>query len=158
MEMTFTKHKSIFEKINLRLIDIMKDLPTIGSHLSALVAAQKLKELNRGVLGAIQEGKLVGIVTDSDFTRKVAAAELPNTEILVADIMSYPVKMVPASTSIPEAALMMSLQKIRHLVVDQKDSKWKVISARQIAESMQLVLSRAMSLKEQELSKKKKRY
>lgn len=146
MEMTFSKNKQFCEKLNLRLIDIMKELHTIPSHNSVEEAAIQMKEKKRGVIGVTSEGSLTGILTDKDFTQKIVAQNLIPCEVCIKDVMSYPVITISKKASIPEAALKMALEGMRHLVVEHEKNVWKVVSAQSISESMQTILAQTYAL------------
>lgn len=62
----------------------------------------------------------IGLVTDADFTHKVAAKECSVNTATVESIMSSPVKTIKGSTVMAEANKMMRLSGISHLAVTEK--------------------------------------
>ncbi|MGI0049489.1 MAG: CBS domain-containing protein, partial [Nitrososphaera sp.] len=67
------------------------------------------------------EGKPVGIVTERDLLKKVAASNKPAKSIAVKDIMSSPLVTIKAYDSIETAATVMAKKKIKRLVVLEQD-------------------------------------
>lgn len=62
-----------------------------------------------------------GVVTEADFTRKVAAKECSVKTTTVDAIMSSPVKTIKGSTIMAEANKTMRLSGIRHLIVTDNE-------------------------------------
>jgi CBS domain-containing protein len=72
------------------------------------------------------EGRHIGIVTDTDLRNRVIAQGL-ETNIPISAIMSSPLSMVPEQLSVFEAMLEMMQKKLKHLAV--QDSKGRVIGS-----------------------------
>ena len=70
------------------------------------------------------EGKQIGIVTDTDLRNRVIAQGL-EINIPISAIMSSPLSMIPEQLSVFEAMLEMMQKKLKHLAV--QDSSGKVI-------------------------------
>ncbi|MDT8271660.1 MAG: CBS domain-containing protein [Desulfomonilia bacterium] len=88
-----------------------------------LNAARRMGALNVGILPVMQDGKLVGMVTDRDIvTRGVAESRDPvNTR--VKDIMSGEVLACSENTDVSEAARLMEENKVRRLIVIDKNNQ-----------------------------------
>jgi len=71
----------------------------------------------------------IGVVTDADFTRKVAAKEYPVNTTTIESIMSAPIKTVEASMSMVEANRIMQQSGIRHLAVIEEGKFIGLLSA-----------------------------
>ncbi len=80
-------------------------------------AIKLLADYEIGALMVIERGKLVGIVSERDYTRKVALQGRNSKETTVADIMTANVMVVKPQTSTHDAMALMSEKKIRHLPV-----------------------------------------
>ncbi len=108
------------------VMSIVKDIMTwhvvvIGVDHSIFDAAQLMTSHHVGCLVIMDGEILVGIVTERDFVRRVAAEKLSlNTR--VSEVMSKSVVTVDADASIKEAATLMASNKIRRLPV-LKDNK-----------------------------------
>ena len=85
-----------------------------------LEAARLMVERNVGSLLVTEGGETVGIVTERDYLRRVAAEELDGRKTSVREIMSAPMVVVTPQTSVDECMALMTDRRIRHLpVVDE---------------------------------------
>lgn len=80
-------------------------------------AIKLLADYEIGALMVMERGKLVGIVSERDYTRKVALQGRNSKETTVADIMTANVLVVQPETGTRDAMALMSEKKIRHLPV-----------------------------------------
>ncbi len=96
-------------------------------------AAEKMKQLKIGSLLVIRAGEYVGIITDTDMTRKVAAEGIKVKSDRVDSIMTAPLISIDADASLEEANRMMRQNHVRHLVVREKGKIVGIISVRDIA-------------------------
>jgi signal-transduction protein with cAMP-binding, CBS, and nucleotidyltransferase domain len=153
MELASSKNRELAHRLTLRLIDIMKPLPTIRSSLTADKAAEKMCQQKRGILGATSNGVLVGIITDRDFTQKVVSKKMDPSEFPISKLMSYPIITVSKKVTIPDAAVLMSRKNVRHLVIKHEEEVWKVVSARSLAESLHTVIAEIYKLEHEDENK-----
>jgi CBS domain-containing protein len=72
---------------------------------------------NVGALPVLNEGKLVGIVSERDCTRRVILMGKPFKETPVSDIMTKQVLTVTPTDSITECMEIMTANRVRHLPV-----------------------------------------
>jgi CBS domain-containing protein len=70
-----------------------------------------------GAMVVLEQGKLVGVFSERDYTRKVALEGKNSRETKVADIMTRHVITVPSTARTNECMALMSQHKIRHLPV-----------------------------------------
>jgi CBS domain-containing protein len=84
---------------------------------SVYEALQILAEKNAGALVVTEGSKLVGIISERDYARKVALADRTSRDTLVSEIMSSDVKTVAPTASIEECMGLMTERHIRHLPV-----------------------------------------
>ena len=80
-------------------------------------ALQLLAEYEVGALMVMDQGKLVGVLSERDYTRKIALQGRNSKETRVRDIMTRDVLYVTPSTGTRAAMALMSEKKIRHLPV-----------------------------------------
>lgn len=85
-------------------------------------AIKVLAEKGVGALLVMQKGKLVGIVSERDYTRKIALHGKNSKEALVSDIMTATVLVVSPKTRTRECMSIMSKKNIRHLPVVDGDT------------------------------------
>jgi len=70
----------------------------------------------------MDRGKLVGILSERDYTRKVALLGKNSRETRVADIMTREVVVVSPATQTHECMTLMTRKQIRHLPVIENDA------------------------------------
>ena len=80
-------------------------------------AIQLMDEKNVGALPVLEHGKLVGIVSERDYTRKVILKGRASKDTPVSDIMTRQVLTVNSSSSITECMRIMTERHVRHLPV-----------------------------------------
>lgn len=99
---------------------------------SVFEALQRMAEHNVGAMMVIDQGKLVGVLSERDYTRKIALAGKSSKETPVSDIMTAKVLSVSPKTRTRECMSLMSQKKIRHLPVVDGDKVLGMISIRDI--------------------------
>lgn len=97
--------------------DIMQEqVITIDSSSTVMDAAKKMKNEKIGCIVAMEKGRPVGIITESDFVRKIAVNEKPMSTP-VKEIMSSPLISVEPDTTVWELAEEMKLKKVHKMPV-----------------------------------------
>jgi CBS domain-containing protein len=99
-------------------------------------AAAKMAERNIGSIVIVQEGKPIGIVTERDFVRRVAAFGKDSRTLTVADIMSTPLVTVGPECDINSAAKIMTDNNIKRLPVVEGERLVGIITSFDIAKVM----------------------
>lgn len=85
-----------------------------------------------GSLIITSAGESIGIVTETDFVRKVVACNLSPETLQVGAIMNTPIIDVDKTASLREANKIMATQGIRHLVVTEAGKIIGILSIRDI--------------------------
>jgi CBS domain-containing protein len=99
---------------------------------SVFNALQQLANHNVGAMMVMDQGKLVGVFSERDYTRKIALAGKSSKDTQVKDIMTPDVLTVSPQTRTRECMALMSQRKIRHLPVVEGDKVLGMISIRDI--------------------------
>ena len=99
-------------------------------------ALKLLAEYEVGALMVIDQGRLVGVLSERDYTRKVALQGRSSKDTRVKDIMTRDVVYVSPSTDINQCMALMSEKKIRHLPVLDGDTVIGMISIRDILDDI----------------------
>jgi CBS domain-containing protein len=89
-----------------------------------------------GAVVVLEQGKLVGIFSERDYTRKVALQGKNSRETTVAEIMTRDVISVPPSAGTRVCMNLMSQHKIRHLPVVDGGKVLGLISIRDIMDDI----------------------
>jgi len=76
-----------------------------------------MDEKNVGALPVVENGKLVGIVSERDYTRKVILKGRSSKDTPVSDIMTKEILTVNPSNSVTECMQIMTDKRVRHLPV-----------------------------------------
>jgi CBS domain-containing protein len=89
-----------------------------------------------GAMVVLEQGKLVGIFSERDYTRKVALQGKNSREITIAEIMTRNVITVPPTAGTRVCMSLMSTNKIRHLPVVDAGKVVGLISIRDIMDDI----------------------
>ena len=108
----------------------------IGPNATVLEALQRLADYEVGALMVVEDDRLVGVVSERDYTRKVALQGKSSKEMRVADIMTPDVMTVTPSTHTRECMTMMSQKRIRHLPVVEGAQIVGMISIRDLMDDI----------------------
>jgi predicted transcriptional regulator len=115
--------------------DIMqKNIITIDYNKTALDASVILKEKEISFLVIMKEGKIAGIVSESDIVRKIAAKDLNSSQIQLEEIISKNFKWVESDLEIEDAVQKMLNSSIRRLIVLENEKLAGVITQTNLAE------------------------
>jgi CBS domain-containing protein len=100
----------------------------ISPEATVFDAIQLMADKNIGALPVVSRGKLAGIFTERDYTRKIALAGKTSKQTLVREIVSANVVTVAPDESVEECMRLMTEHRIRHLPVMQSDEVVGIIS------------------------------
>ena len=93
---------------------------TVAPSTSVFDAVKLMAEKNIGALLVLEQQKIVGIITERDYARKIVLMGRSSKETPVRDVMSSPVMYVRPDQSNEECMALMTDNRLRHLpVVDQ---------------------------------------
>lgn len=99
-------------------------------------ALKVLAEHEVGALTVMERGKLVGILSERDYTRKVALQGRSSKDTKVHEIMTTNVVVVTPQTRTRDCMALMRQRRIRHLPVLDGDTVLGMISIRDIMDDI----------------------
>ena len=110
------------KKFDLKVKEIMEPGPvTIPDQATITQAASVMKKQDSSCVLVESKGKIVGVLTEQDITRRVAAKGSPPGKTRVKSAMTSPIVVIPPEARIEEALRVMITNKVRRLpVVDEK--------------------------------------
>jgi CBS domain-containing protein len=91
-------------------------------------AIQLMADKNVGALLVIDKGRLVGILSERDYTRKVALRGKSSKQTAVKEILSGQIIHVTPTHTVEECMRLMTDHRVRHLPVLDKDRILGVVS------------------------------
>ena len=111
-------------------------LRTIGPDASVFEALQRLSQFEVGALVVMDGGRMVGVVSERDYTRKVALQGRNSRDTKVSEIMTGNVFVVAPTTRTRDCMALMREKRIRHLPVVQGERVLRMISIRDLMDDI----------------------
>src|SRR5690349_20656773 len=111
-------------------------------------AIQQMADKNVGALLVLENGQLVGIITERDYTRKVILKHRSSKETPVREIMDVDLEIAAPGDSVDECLRIMTEKRIRHIPVMQNGEliglvsigdlvKWIISAQRAVVEHLE---------------------
>lgn len=113
-----------------------QDVWSISPEASVYDALKLLAEKNIGALLVLQEGKIVGIVSERDYARKVALHGKASMKTPVSEIMTSEVVTVGPQLNVRDALALMTDRRIRHLPVIEESQVVGFVSIGDLVKSI----------------------
>ena len=101
---------------------------TISPEATVLEAISLMADKGIGAVVVTDQDKVVGILSERDYTRKVMLMERTSKETSVSEIMTAKVLTVTKSTSVEDCLGLMTDRHFRHLPVVENDKLVGLIS------------------------------
>jgi CBS domain-containing protein len=114
-----------------RAILVQRKDPTVWSiapGATVFEAIELMAQKNVGALPVVDDGRLAGILSERDYTRKVILKGRSSKETAVKEIMTDPVLTVGPSAGVAECMRLMTERRVRHLPVVEQDKLVGILS------------------------------
>ncbi len=105
---------------------------SIDSELTVQEAAQQMHAKNVGSVLVRIYDKYVGVLTETDLSRKVVAKKLNPETTMVSSIMTQPILTMDRYMPVIEAEEFMKKKYIRHLAVTEEDKIVGILSVKDL--------------------------
>jgi CBS domain-containing protein len=116
------------EKIGTILKSKGRQVWSVPPTASVFEAIEAMAEKQVGALPVMEGDKLVGIISERDYARKIILMGRSSRETPVTEIMSSPVLTVTPENTIGECMVIITEHRIRHLPVVDHDRVVGVVS------------------------------
>jgi CBS domain-containing protein len=123
----------------MAIVDVMRvQIVSVSPRASVHEAIDRMLDENTGAVAVVDEGRLVGILSERDVLR-LSGTGAPFAHRWVGDVMTTALVTVGPDVSIADAARLMGERKIRHLPIVEEDRLLGMVSMREV---MGLLVSR----------------
>jgi CBS domain-containing protein len=112
------------------------DVYSITSGAMIYEALEVMAEKRVGALLVIDEAKVVGIISERDYARKVVLAGKSSKETPVRDIMTSKLIVVPPDENVDTCMAIMTNKRIRHIPVMDGDELMGLVSIGDVVKSI----------------------
>lgn len=90
---------------------------SIAPEATVFDAIQMMADKNIGALLVMKGGRLVGVFSERDYTRKIALKGKSSKDTPVQEVVSTPIISVPPGATVEECMRTMTEHRVRHLPV-----------------------------------------
>ena len=111
---------------------------SISPDATVFEAIQLMADKNVGALPVVDNSRLIGIISERDYTRKVILKGLSSKDTAVRDIMTREMLTASPSDSIQDCMRVMTEKRVRHLPVQEGTRTIGIVS---IGDVMEWVIS-----------------
>lgn len=109
-----------------------KIIEKVNANTTVQDIAKIMAEKNIGCVVVEENGRPIGIITETDIVRKVVGVDVSPKNTPANKIMNSPVLSIDSDASILAANDLMDKHHIRHLVVTEEDVQVGVLSVRDL--------------------------
>jgi CBS domain-containing protein len=109
---------------------------SIGPEASVYEALKLMAEKDIGALTVLDDGALVGIISERDYARKVILRGKTSRDTFVLEIMTDKVVYVRPEQSVEDCMALMTDKRVRHLPVLNDDALIGIISIGDVVKSI----------------------
>jgi CBS domain-containing protein len=114
---TFLRVRAMTTVAEILKTKAIQTVHTVDAEATVLDAVQRMAEANTGALVVLEKGRVVGMVSERDCTRRILLEERSPREARVQQIMSSRVLIVPPDRTGDECMALMTENRLRHLPV-----------------------------------------
>jgi CBS domain-containing protein len=112
------------------------DIWSVSPEATVYDAISMMAEKNVGALLVMNQGKLVGLLSERDYARKVVLADRASKNTKVDEVMTSRIVFVKPSETIEECMAVMTDKRIRHLPVMEDGQLLGLVSIGDLVKAM----------------------
>ena len=101
---------------------------SIGPDAWVYDAIALMEEKKIGALFVVEDSRLVGVISERDYARKIILQDRASKQTRVQEVMTSPVIYVEASTTLAECMRIIDHERVRHLPVMEEGKLVGVVS------------------------------
>ena len=116
------------DTVSLLLKQKGREIWSVEPDQSVYEAIEEMANKGVGALVVISDGKLVGILSERDYARKVILKGRSSKETQVKEIMTRPVFSVTPEQTVDQCMAVMTDKRIRHLPIMEEDKLVGIVS------------------------------
>jgi CBS domain-containing protein len=118
----------VLDRVTMILAKKGSDIWSIPSDASVYSAVETMSEKGVGALLVVDDGHLVGVISERDYARKIILQGRSSKDTFVHEIMTPSPIIVGPCTTVNEAMQIMTDNRFRHLPVVDNDKVLGVVS------------------------------
>jgi CBS domain-containing protein len=109
---------------------------SVAPDSSVFVAVQLMESRDTGLLVVLDQGKMVGVISERDCARKLILTGRPAMGTPVRDVMTKTVFTVELTDTVPHCMALLTEKRIRHLPVMEGSGVIGVLSMRDLVKEI----------------------
>lgn len=111
----------VLDRVSMLLLEKNNQIFSVRSDATVYSAIEAMAEKSIGALLVIDDEKLVGVISERDYARKIILKGRSSTGTFVREIMSSQPKTIREDATVDDAMRIMTESRIRHLPVLDSD-------------------------------------
>jgi CBS domain-containing protein len=112
------------------------DVFSISPHATVYDALKMMADKDIGAVLVIEEGKLVGILSERDYARRIILMDRASKTTTVSELMTRNVLYVSSEKTVEDCMVIMASKKIRHLPVMENEKLMGIISSTDVVRNI----------------------
>jgi CBS domain-containing protein len=113
-----------------------QDVYSLPPNATVYDALQKMSEGNTGAIMVIDNGKLLGVISERDYARKGILQGRMSKQTPVSEVMVTPAIVATMDSTVEDCMRLMTVNRVRHLPIMEHDKVVGVVSVGDLVKSI----------------------